>query len=476
MKTVRSRTGGVTGLLAVAALLAAPALQAQTTTMPSTLRYGSGLMDIPVASVLPHLAITGTFSGFFVETDGTLIVDGTGNAIGVATPGTDQFFADASVAVGLFDRLEVGGTLQSLNDAGAGGEVWGLFGRLALLKPEGQGLGLAVGSRYVIAPDYGDGIDRQPNRLGFADARFRESFSAKEDPNTELTFYGVATAHVRGFEQEFLPEHDLTFNLGYGSGLFKDGGDLPWYAFTDSDGWFFGSALHVGLGDNAVLALMGEYNGFDVNVGAQLDVNGIRVGAHLLGANYSEDLTEYRSSKFGVLGSVAVCPEATNFLCKPHLIERPAPDTVRLPAPPPDTVRITREVAPPLPSGSPARICLATGQNVQVMVTAAGDTLVGPGRVSIDDLRPGVVFAGSYADGAAWFVDDEAVTFERRSYSKSGGEVRMDCGNIMRVGEHTGVPLFAQRNAERPFQTIYVPVRAGVWQAYQSGLQRTRGW
>ena len=54
-------------------------------------------------------------------------------------------------------------------------------------------------------------------------------------------------------------------------------------------------------------------------------------------------------------------------------------------------------------------------------------------------------------------------------------EVSLDCPNIMRVGEHMGVPLFVMRNAERPFEMLYVPVRPGVWQAYQTGLQRTRG-
>jgi len=474
MNTVRSRTGLATGLVAVAGLVAAPALHAQTTTMPSTLRYGSGLMDTPVASVLPHLAITGTYSGFWVNIDNSVIVNGSGDAIGTAGS-VSQFMSDASFAVGLFDRVEVGTTLQTFNDTGAGGNVWGLFGRLALLQPKGQGLGLAVGGRYVTAPDYNDGIDRQPSRLGFADARFRDSYTAHDNPNTQFSFYSVATAHFRGFEQDFLPEHDFTFNLGWGSGMFKDGGDLPWYAFTDSNGWFFGSAVHVELGDNSILALMGEYNGFDINIGAQLDINGIRVGAHLLGANYSQDLTEYRSRKLGILGSVAVCPTASGWLCRPKLMGRMVPDTIQLPAPPPDTVRITREVAPPLPSGSPASVCLATGQNLQVMITPRGDTLVGPGRVAISTLRPGVVFAGSYAEGQGWFSNDEAIKFEKRSYSKSGGEVRMDCANIMRIGEHMGVPLFAQRSAERPYQMIYVPVRPGVWQGYQTGLRRTRG-
>ena len=53
MKTVRSGAAQFAGL-GLAALLAAPAIHAQTTTMPSTLRYGSGLLDIPVASELPH--------------------------------------------------------------------------------------------------------------------------------------------------------------------------------------------------------------------------------------------------------------------------------------------------------------------------------------------------------------------------------------------------------------------------------------
>ena len=41
--------------------------------------------------------------------------------------------------------------------------------------------------------------------------------------------------------------------------------------------------------------------------------------------------------------------------------------------------------------------------------------------------------------------------------------------------EFNGVPLFADRGGSTPYQTLYVPVRPGVWQAYQSGLQRTRG-
>jgi hypothetical protein len=271
----------------------------------------------------------------------------------------------------------------------------------------------------------------------------------------------------------------MTFSLGYGTGMFQDGDELSFYKFASSDGWFFGSALHFGVGENSILSFMGEYNGFDVNLGAQFDFSGIRVGAHYLAANYPKPAngywSEYRKPKFGVLASVAICPNGGGLLCKPKLMQRPEPQIVQLPAPPADTVRITREVERPLPDGTPAMVCLATGENVEVRVTAQGDSLVGPTRASIRTLRPGVVFAGTYAEGRDWFTSGTDITFEKVKYSKSGNDVRMDCAQIMRVGENVGVPLFAMRNAERPYETIYVPVRPGVWQAFQTGLRRTRG-
>lgn len=475
---MKTRFGSLAGAAALAVMLAAPALQAQTTTMPSTLRYGSGLMDIPVASVLPHMAVTGTFSGFFVNLDRTLELDGNGDPVGYGA-GVDKFYQDASVAIGLMDRLELGGTFQSFNDAAAGGSMWGLFGRFQLVQPTNQGLGLAVGARYVSAPTFGAGTtEYQPTRLGIPDARLQKQYPGLDEINTELSVYGVASAHIRGFDEGFLPEHDMTLSLGYGTGMFQGGDQLSFYQFADSEGWFFGSALHFGVGEDAVLSFMGEYNGFDVNIGAQLDVKGIRVGAQYLAANYAEPsggyYSEFRMPKFGVLASVALCP-MDGGLCKPKLMERPAPDTVMIPPPPPDTVFVTREVERPLPDGNPANLCLATGQSIEVRVTAQGDTLVGPSRASIRDLRPGVVFAGAYAGDAGWFTGGESIRFENRTYDKSGEEVGLNCANIMRVGEHMGVPLFAERSADRPFETIYVPVRPGFWQAYQYGLRRTRG-
>jgi hypothetical protein len=464
MKLVRSRSGWAWGLIGMAVMaMSVPAAEAQTSKMPSSLRYGTGYLDVPVASVLPHMSVLGTFSGFYVDVDGTTI-----------TPAQDGWFFDGSAALGLFDRVEIGTTLQSFNDSDEGGNMWGAFGRLAVLRPEDQGIGLAGGVRWVSAPTFDDPtLNFQPPRLGFPDRRFYEENTGV---NTELTFYGVSSLFLRGLESRFLPEYDVTVSVGYGNGMFLEGRRLDFYQHATSNGWFVGGAGHLQVAQNTLLNLMGEWNGFDVNLGAQLDLGGFRVGGHVLGANYWTDVGIYRTPKLGFLASACLdLSGAAGLLCRPELMARMVPDTIRLPAPPADTVIVTRDVTPPLPTGQPAAICLATGEEIQVLVSAQGDTLVGPQRVAIQTLRPGVVFAGTYAQGRDWYTADQPVTFEQFEYLRSGGEISLACADIMRVGEFMGVPLFAMRTATRPFETLYVPVRPGVWQAYQTGLPAVRG-
>lgn len=450
--------------------LLVPNASAQSSKTTSTLRYGSGLIDVPVASVLPHLAVSGTYSGFRLSVSDRLVVNRAGDVI--TTDGLFQrWMADGSIALGLFDRAEVGVTIQHWDDESEGGNILGGFARLSLLPASVQGLDLAVGARYVTSPSFTADAEYRPNRLGYPDARIR-SLDSKEF-SANLTPYAVATAHLPGIEADFLPEHEITFTFGWGGGLFSAGSNVDWYGEAESDGVFAGSAIHFGLGSERLLAVMTEFNGFDVNAGLQLDMGGVRVGAFALGLNY-HDYSTFRSRKLGVLASVAFCGAAGG-LCKPKLAERPAPDTVTLPAPPPDTVVLERTVEPDLPSGMPATICLATGAGVQVMITAQGDTLVGPSRTAISELRPAMDFAGSYADGAAWFTGDEPIELDDREYSKSGEPLRLECADIERVGEHQGVPLFADRSQERPYDIVYVPVMPGLWQGYEHGLQRTRG-
>lgn len=149
----------------------------------------------------------------------------------------------------------------------------------------------------------------------------------------------------------------------------------------------------------------------------------------------------------------------------------PPPDTVVVT----DTITITREVAPPLPEGQVAQICLATGQNIQIRVSMAGDTLVGPRRVRLMDLGPAVGFLGDYAADEAWFLQDENVRFNNRNFTKFGQEAVRDCQELKIVGDFQGVNIFSETTAAEPFEILYVPVRPGVFQPYQVRVGRVRG-
>lgn len=315
----------------------------QPGTPPSTLRYGTGLLDVPLAAVPPHLAVTGTFSAFSLDVPERVRVGPGGDIIGTGDRWS-RWFTDGSAAVGLFDRAEVGVTLQSFAAPDSGGTMAGGFGHVLLVDPRRQdGLGVAVGARYLTSP----GFERsqyegeyRPGRLGFADARLRRSYSSNAGAvDTNLTPYAVVSGSVPGFDVRYLPRHDLTFAIGWGSGLFADGGELPWYASSSSGGWFFGGAAHVEVRRETLVHLSGEYNGFDTNLGAQLDVGGIRFGTFVLGVNHDAAVSAYRSRKWGVSASFAICP-TEGWRCGSGLRERAGPDTVQLPAPPPDTVRL----------------------------------------------------------------------------------------------------------------------------------------
>lgn len=426
-------------------------------TMPATLRYGSGLIDIPVALVLPHLAFMATYSGFGASAAETVVPDSPGQTI-PAGGRFERWFSDGSLAVGFFDRVEVGTTLQHYADRDRGGRIYGAFGRLALLRPHASGLGLAAGFRYVTSPSFGDAV--QPNRLGYPDWRVTRSAPGAEDFGGNFSPYLVGTLVFPGFAGS--APYDVTLHAGWGGGLFQAGRDLEFYRETSSGGVFAGAAVHFGLGDRRLLNLMAEFNGFDANAGVQIDLGGIRVGAFALGLQY-DGKTTFRSRKFGVLGSVAFCG-GMRALCRGR--RAPAPDTVTLPAPPPDTV-VVREVDPEVPEGTPVTLCLATGEGIDGRVTASGDTLVGPPWIPIRELPPGLVFAGSYASGHEWFGTGDPIPFGSGEYVRTGDPSPLNCSEIARVGEHERVPLFADRSAEPPFAVVYVPVTPGFWQAYR---------
>lgn len=449
---------------------------AQSTKMPATLRYGTGYIDVPDATVLPHLSALFTYSGFLTRVDSVALTDDSGRVVGFGESVSD-WRQDVSLAMGLFERLEVGATLQNFSGSDSGGTQAGAFGRVALLRPRQEGLGLAVGARYVSGPSFdgaGAGRDYQPPRLGFPDPRFYSDYgegssgagSGEGDVHTKFSPYAVATLMLKGPDASWMLPFDFTVSAGWGDGMFRSGRDLAWYAGSSSNGWIFGSAIHMEVSEKSLLNLVADYNGFDANVGAQFDWSGVRLGAYVLGVNHLESTTEYRSPKLGASVSLAFCGLSR---CVPELMEFPVPDTVRMPAPPPDTVIVGEGARASAPAGSPRDICLSTGRSHRVYVAPSGELLVGPDRIAVSELE-GMVFEGTYAEGERWFTAGDAIPFEARIYRKSGREVRLVCENIMRVGEHEGVRLFADADADKPYLRIYVPVRPDVWQAYWAGL------
>ena len=145
-------------------------------------------------------------------------------------------------------------------------------------------------------------------------------------------------------------------------------------------------------------------------------------------------------------------------------------------APPPprvDTVVVTQQVQAPLPDGTPAIICLSSGFPMPVLIAANGDTLIGERRVRLQDVRPGLVFEGTYAGERDWLRKGE-FQFERRTYRKQGDPGEMKCDELKDIGEYDGVHLFAMLAAPSPVELIYVPVRPGVFQAFRTQLPRRR--
>ena len=270
--------------------------------MPSTLRYGSGLLDVPVASVLPHMAIVGTYSGFRVSVSQTILLNRKGRMTGTGEA-YEKWVSDGSFAIGLFDRVELGATIQHVDAKEDGGNMLGGFARVSLLPSSIEHLDLAVGARYLSSPSYGDDYldELQPGRLGYPDYRLHNEVHDLEEVRTNMSPYVVASARAVRSEK-----FDLTLTGGWGAGLFSAGDDRDFYAEVDAGGILGGASLHLDLGSGRLLNIMAEFNGFDANAGIQLDLGGLRVGGFALSLT-SDTYSTYRSRKFGVLASLAFC-------------------------------------------------------------------------------------------------------------------------------------------------------------------------
>lgn len=145
---------------------------------------------------------------------------------------------------------------------------------------------------------------------------------------------------------------------------------------------------------------------------------------------------------------------------QPFPVEPPIP-SISEPPPPPV----------PVPSTAMIDVCVIENgmlRNVQVeYASATGDTTVAG--------RPfGVAYPATtpfYAAGAAWYIQGDPITLDRRRYVKFGMPRVLGVNEVARMGEHQGVPVFAEAGMTRP-DVVYVPVRPGCeFQPYQSEVK-----
>jgi hypothetical protein len=143
----------------------------------------------------------------------------------------------------------------------------------------------------------------------------------------------------------------------------------------------------------------------------------------------------------------------------------PAPMEPPLPPPPP-VVAPPPVIAPPPPPPNPMReirVCVVENGMLRE-VTAMYNTQNGDTTVNG---QPIPATAG-YAAGAAWFINNEAITVDGRRYVRYGLPRVLGVNEVTRSADYMGVPVFSEAGAQGTPEVLYVPVRPGCeFQPYQ---------
>ena len=172
-----------------------------------------------------------------------------------------------------------------------------------------------------------------------------------------------------------------------------------------------------------------------------------------------------RAARILALTALWCCAPATS----PTRTETPAPAPAIEPAPAP------AQLPPPVAAdrGEAITVCVLDHGEIREIAAAVdpatGDTLVG-GR-PFAEVHPAT--SPPYAEGADWFVRMEPVSVGNGPYRmkvRYGLERILGPGDLRRVGEHRGIPMFAEAMASRSSpEVVYFFVRPGcVFQTYQA--------
>jgi len=240
----------------------------------STLTAGTGLVTIPVAWVSPA---TGDF---FLTSSARSVRD----AGFVPKASGSRWDFNESVELHLGGRASVG---MALYDP-ATSQV-GAFGQVVLVRQSDGGPqwlpSLALGVRNLGSSKYQDRYVTGNNRVAAAVGGVSGERGVF---NGSPTVFGVAT---RDFT---VARASAAVSVGFGNGLFREDGQLGDAYNTQGtlvSGLFFGGRMVFPFGDGNRFALMGENDGFDFNVGANVSVGNVTVGV------YATEVEEQKSAR-----------------------------------------------------------------------------------------------------------------------------------------------------------------------------------
>lgn len=277
MRTTRWKIALVSSAL-IGAHASAPALAAQDAApdapppaaanailYPSTLDYGTGLIDIPVAWVSP--------------TSGDIWMQASGKIVSYcATPCTinfgDKLNSNFSIDTHWMQRFSVGLSVYSQNPE------WGFFGQALVLKqqPSKAWPSIALGFRNLGPYNH--------------EERFLIGHDIFVSPSGGIT--GITPGFARGFhttptvyavatKEATFGTSAASFSLGYGSGIFYDKGGLG-SAYNDKGtiarGLFLGARYALRTSENSTVTILAENNGFDWNAGVVGNWRGLSVGIY----------------------------------------------------------------------------------------------------------------------------------------------------------------------------------------------------
>ena len=260
-----------------AALFAAAALNAVATAgaqevdpYASTIHFGTGLINTPVAWVSPRTADT-----WLSLTAKDLPSFSDPGRQGIASRLNTNLAFDSH----WLGRISLGVSLYSQNPE------WGGFGQVLLLR-EGE-LGplpsIAVGARNIgkykredrMLIGHDIALDSTGSYGEIVDDRY-------QDFDTSPTLYAVATKHFR-FSSSPEGGSSLGLSVGYGNGLFsEDGGLGDQYnnGGTIASGLFLGGRFVTRPTLNSTLTFMAENDGWDWNAGVVWDWRGVTLGVY----------------------------------------------------------------------------------------------------------------------------------------------------------------------------------------------------